>query len=188
MMPVRFLSGHTGMEAFATHGTVCLKMRGAGMKFVHGGISLQELVVPLLDYHFLRNQSKEYQDNRYKYDTLPVTLDLLSPPKKISNMIFTLNFYQKEAVGGNRRAAVYTLYFTDSTGELVSDGHHVTADRKSSNIQERRFERIPFNLKSQKYDGKETYYLVIQDEEGKARRIPFTIDIPFAMDDFDFFA
>lgn len=188
MMPVRFLSGHTGMEAFATHGTVCLKMRGAGMKFVHGGISLQELVVPLLDYHFLRNQSKEYQDNRYKYDTLPVTLDLLSPPKKISNMIFTLNFYQKEAVGGNRRAAVYTLYFTDSTGELVSDGHHVTADRKSSNIQERRFERIPFNLKSQKYDGKETYYLVIQDEEGKTRRIPFTIDIPFAMDDFDFFA
>ena len=36
-------------------------MKGGGLNFVHGGISLQEMVVPVIDYHFLRNDSKEYE-------------------------------------------------------------------------------------------------------------------------------
>ena len=39
---------------------------------------------------------------RKKYDTKPVEVSLLSATHKVSNMIFSLNFYQKDAVGGNR--------------------------------------------------------------------------------------
>ena len=40
-------------------------------------------------------------------------VSLLSATHKVSNMIFSLNFYQKEPVGDNREAATYQLYFTD---------------------------------------------------------------------------
>ena len=88
-------------------------MNGGGMNFVHGGISLQEMVVPVIEYHYLRNDSMEYKRNKQKYDTKPVMVNLLSANRKISNMIFSLNFYQKDAVGANREAAVYQVYFTD---------------------------------------------------------------------------
>ena len=94
-----------------------------------GGISLQEIVVPVIDYHYLRTDSKTYQKNRSKIDTKPVTVSLLSATHKISNMIFSLNFYQKEAVGDNREKAVYSLYFTDSSGKVVSDTAKIIADK-----------------------------------------------------------
>ena len=71
-------------------------MSGGAMNFVHGGISLQEMVVPVIEYHYLRNDSMEYKRNKQKYDTKPVTVNLLSANRKISNMIFSLNFYQKD--------------------------------------------------------------------------------------------
>ena len=173
---------------FAPRENIRIKMKGGGLNFVHGGISLQEMVVPVIEYHFLRNQSKEYKRNKSMYDTKPVDISLLSANRKISNMIFSLNFYQKEAVGGNREAATYQLYFTDSAGKAISDVQKIIADKTSDNGQDRTF-RCSFNLKSLKYDNKEIYYLVIADENGLqiVQREEFQIDIAFAVDEFDFF-
>ena len=159
------------------------------MNFVHGGISLQEMVVPVIEYRFLRNSSKEYQENRKKYDTKPVPVNLLSSSRKISNMIFSLNFHQTEAVGYNREAATYQLYFTDSNGKQISDVQKIIADKTSDNGQDRVF-RCSFNLKSLKYSNTENYYLVIADEAGTQmpQREQFQIDIAFAVDEFDFFS
>ena len=113
----------------------------------------------------MRNSSKMYQRNKEQIDTKPVTISLLSASRKTSNMIFPLNFYQKEPVGGNREAASYLLYFVDSNGQKVSDTCKIIADKSSDNAQERTF-RCNFNLRSQKYSNRETYYLVIADESG----------------------
>ena len=187
LLPVKFLGGNTAYDAFAPRESIRIKMKGGGLNFVHGGISLQEMVVPVIEYHFLRNQSKEYKKNKSKYDTKPVEISLLSANRKISNMIFSLNFYQKDAVGGNREAATYQLYFTDSSGKAISDVQKIIADKTSDNGQERTF-RCSFNLKSLKYSNTETYYLVIADENGlQMQREEFQIDIAFAVDEFDFF-
>ena len=184
---VKFLEGNTEYSGFAPRENIRIKMTGAGLNFVHGGISLQEMVVPVIEYHFLRNQSKEYKKNKSKYDTKPVEISLLSAGRKISNMIFSLNFYQKEAVGGNREAATYQLYFTDSSGKTISDVQKIIADKTSDNGQERTF-RCSFNLKSLRYSNTENYYLVIADENGlQVQREEFQIDIAFAVDEFDFF-
>ena len=155
---------------------------------MHGGISLQEMVVPVLEFQFLRNAYKMYQRNKDKIDTKPVTISLLSASRKISNMIFSLNFYQKEAVGGNREAASYLLYFVDVNGQKISDTCKIIADKTSDNAQERTF-RCNFNLRSQKYSNRETYYLIIADESGLQAPIreEFQIDIAFAVDEFNFF-
>lgn len=184
---VKFLDGNTDYEAYAPKENVRIKMNGGGLNYVHGGISLQELCVPLIEYHFLRNQSKVYQRNKEAYDTKPVEISLLSATHKISNMIFSLNFYQKEAVGDNRAGAVYQVYFTDGKGKQISDVQKIIADKTSENGQERTF-RCSFNLKSLKYDNKEIYYLVIAEEGGEIKaQEEFQIDIALAVDDFDFF-
>ena len=104
-------------------------------------------------------------------------------------MIFSLNFYQTEAVSDNREAANYQIYFTDSNGKQISDIQKIIADKTSDNGQERTF-RCSFNLKSLKYSNRETYYLIIADESGlqMPQRIEFQIDIAFAVDEFDFFS
>ena len=66
-------------------------------------------------------------------DTKPVEVSLLSATHKVSNMIFLLNFYQKEPVGDNREAATYQLYFTDSNGKQISDVAKIIADKTSDN-------------------------------------------------------
>lgn len=188
LQKVQFLGGTSEYDAFAPKENVRIKMNGSGLNFVHGGISLQEMVVPVIDYHFLRNQYKQYQRNQKKYDTKPVEVSLLSATHKVSNMIFSLNFYQKEPVGDNREAATYQLYFTDSNGKQISDTSKIIADKTSDNGQERTF-RCSFNLKSLKYDNKEIYYLVIADTDGLVvSREEFQIDIAFAVDEFDFFS
>lgn len=187
LLPVKFMDDR--YDAFAPRASVRIKKKGGGLNFVHGGISLQEMVVPIIEYHYLRNDSKAYQRNKAKYDTRPVEVGLLSASRKISNMIFSLNFYQKEAVGDNRSAANYLLYFVNSNGKQISDTAKIIADKTSENGQERTF-RCSFNLKSLKYDNRASYYLVIADESGlqMPQKEEFQIDIAFAVDEFDFFS
>ena len=126
LLPIKFLSGKTEFDGFAPRESIRIKMNGGGMNFVHGGISLQEMVVPVIEYHYLRSNSMEYKRNKDKYDTKQVTIHLLSANRKISNMIFSLNFYQKDAVSANREAATYQLYFTDENGKQISNVQSIT--------------------------------------------------------------
>lgn len=189
LLPVKFVDDKSEFDAFAPRENVRIKMNGGGLNFVHGGISLQEMVVPVIDYQFLRNASKTYQRNKEKYDTKPVTVSLLSATRKISNMIFSLNFYQKEAVGDNRSACNYLCYFTDANGKQISNTARIIADKTSDNGQERTF-RCSFNFKSLKYSNQSSYYLVIADESGlqAPQHEEFQIDIAFALDEFNFFS
>lgn len=189
LLPVKLLSGKTEFDGFTPRESIRIKMNGGGMNFVHGGISLQEMVVPVIEYHYLRNDSMEYKRNKQKYDTKPVTVNLLSANRKISNMIFSLNFYQKDAVSANREAATYQVYFTDENGKQISDVQKIIADKTNDNGAERTF-RCQFNLKSLKYSNTANYYLVIADEQGlqMSQSELFQIDIAFAVDEFDFFS
>lgn len=188
LLPVRLLSGRTPYTAYTPRETIRIRKSGGGQNFVHGGATLQEMVVPVISYHHLRNASKAYQQNKDKYDTKPVTLSLLSANHKICNMIFGLNFVQAEAVGDNRIPCNYLIYLVDDQGKQVSDIQKVIADKVSENIQERTF-RCTFHLKPLQYSNTKLYYLVIASEDGLQvpQKIEFQIDIAFTVDEFDFF-
>lgn len=186
LMPVKFLDDR--YDSFTPRESVRIKKKGGGLNFVHGGISLQEMVVPVVEYHYLRNDSMTYRNNKEKYDTRPVEIGILSSSRKITNMIFSLDFYQKDPLGSNRSMASFAIYFVDANGQVISDMARIIADKTSKDLKDRSF-RCDFNLKSLKYDKKETYYLVMKDESGL--RMPdkeeFQIDIAMAIDEFDFF-
>lgn len=104
-------------------------------------------------------------------------------------MIFSLDFYQKEAVKDNYVPSTYNVFMMDLNGNIISDIQKIVADRKSLSGVDRIF-RLTFNLKQRPYNSHELYYLVIQDEEGLQAPVKeeMQIDISMAFDDFDFFS
>ena len=102
------------------------------------------------------------------------------------NSIFSLDFYQKEAVGGKITATTYEIFMADVSSVVVSDKKIIIADKTSKNGSERVF-RIRLTLKSMDFKKTEIYYLTVM-EKGTANiieKIEFTIDIAF-VNDFDF--
>lgn len=190
LMPIKFMDENSGLKGFAPRENIRIKKQGGGINFVHGGISLQEMMVPLISYRHLRNDNKEYQRNKSRIDVKPVELKVLSNIRKISNMIFNMSFYQSEMLSETREAANFTLYFVDEYGKKISDEVRIIADRNNSEDDtDRRFD-VRFNLKAGKYDSKKSYYLMIIEELGKLvpEKIEFSIDIPFATGEYDFFS
>ena len=153
---------------------------GGGMNYVHGGASLQEMMVPLITYKNLKASSKAFVENT------KATLELVSSGRKVSNNMFSLNFFQKEPVGGKVSSCTYSLFFSDAAGKLISDVKTVIADKVNDNSADRTF-RVRFTLKGQAFDKTQDYYLNImeKDSSGVPERVPFTIDIAFT-NDFDF--
>lgn len=188
LMPVNGIYNDANMLGFAPRENIRIKGAG-GVNFVHGGTSLQEMSVPVITYKYLRSGYKALRINKDKYDTKQVSIALLSSNRKISNMIFNLSFYQKEAVKDNYVSCTYIAYIEDAMGNEVSDRQKIIADKTSTVAKDREF-KCTFNLKSQKFNNTDTYYLVIIDEEGK--QVPIKeevqIDIAMAIDEFDFFS
>lgn len=188
LMPVKGIYNDANMLGFAPRENIRIKGAG-GVNFVHGGTSLQEICVPVITYKYLRSGYKALRINKDKYDTKQVSIALLSSNRKISNMIFNLSFYQKEQVKDNYVPCTYIAYIEDAMGNEVSDRQKIIADKTSTIAKDREF-KCTFNLKSQKFNNTDTYYLVIIDEEGK--QVPIKeevqIDIAMAIDEFDFFS
>ncbi len=171
---------NSGLAGFTPMDNIRMKKQGGGMNYVHGGVSLQESVVPVIEFKNMRPTSKKYVDVK------KAELQLISQGRKVSNSIFSLDFYQKEAVSGKVAPATYEIYMADASGKAVSDNKTVIADKTSNNGSDRIF-RERFTLKSEEYKKTDTYYLTIV-EQGTANvtdRIEFTIDIAF-VNDFDF--
>lgn len=173
---------HCGSDlvGFTPLDNIRMKKQGGGMNYVHGGISLQESVVPVIEYKNLRTSSKKFVDVK------KAELQLISQSRKVSNSIFSLDFYQKEAVSGKITAATYEIYMADASGKAVSDKKTVIADKTSTNGSDRVF-RTRFTLKSMDFKKTDTYYLTVV-EKGTTNitdRVEFTIDIAF-VNDFDF--
>ena len=165
------------IKGYAPQDTIRMKVQGGGENYVHGGISLQELVVPVIAFKNLRTSSKNYVEVKN------AELKLLSESRKISNLIFSLEFHQRQPVGDKIQPCTYSIYMTDDEGVVISDRQTVIADKTSDNAADRVF-RIRFNLKAGTYDKKKVYRLVIANEID-VEEIEFHIDIAFA-DDFGF--
>lgn len=171
---------NSDLVGFTPLDNIRMKKQGGGMNYVHGGISLQECVVPVIEFRNMRSTSRNFVDVR------KTELQLISQTRKVSNSIFSLDFYQKEAVSGKVSAATYEIFMADATGSAVSDKQTVIADKTSANGSDRVF-RTRFTLKSLDFKKTDSYYLTVVEKGSSSvtDRIEFTIDIAF-VNDFDF--
>ena len=180
LMPVQ-LEGEiegTPVKGYTPQDSTRIKVSGGGENFVHGGVSLQEMVVPVIAFKNLRTTSKKY------VEVSKAELKLLSESRKISNLLFSLDFFQRQPIGEKIEPCAYSVYMTDEEGTIVSDRQTIIADRTSTNASERVF-RVRFNLKAGVYDKNKIYRLIIANDTDVSNEEEFHIDIAFA-DDFGF--
>lgn len=180
LMPVQ-LEGEIGgiaVKGYTPLDSTRIKIAGGGENHVHGGVSLQEMVVPVIAFKNLRTTSKKY------VEVSNAEIKLLSESRKVSNLLFSLDFFQRQPIGDKVQPCAYSIYMTDDEGVLISDRQTIIADRTSTNASERVF-RVRFNLKAGAYDKNKIYRLVIANDTDVPEEVEFHIDIAFA-DDFGF--
>ena len=156
-------------------GVDVFKLKGAGLNYVHGGASLEECIIPLLEV-----KAKKGAKNQSK-----VGLQLLSTNNRVTN--YEVTFFQKENVSNTILAREFSIYFEDDDGNKISNEVLIFANRNSEYAEDRQFkEKITFKRIS--YSKNKRYYLIIKDTEKDLEidRIEYMIDIAI-QDNFDFF-
>jgi uncharacterized protein (TIGR02687 family) len=168
------------LTAYVPNGTIRNRMQGSGVNFVHGGASLQEIVVPLLSFKIKRAGQKGSQAIQ------KVDIRLTNTARKITNSIFNLEFFQTEKVEEKMVSRTVVIYMADEEGKVLSNEERIIGDRTFDNPAERTF-KLQFVLKSMSYDRSKTYYLLVKDTETGVvtEKVPFTINLGI-VSDFDF--
>jgi uncharacterized protein (TIGR02687 family) len=123
-----------------------LRLKGSGSRFVHGGASLQEVVIPVIRINKKR-----------KSDVSAVEVDILRGGiSVITSGQLALVFYQMEpstdkVQSRTLRAGIYT-----QDGELISDSHDLVFDFVSDNPRERELQvRFVLTRKADEANGRD---------------------------------
>lgn len=104
-----------------------LRLKGSGSRFVHGGATLQEVVIPLISVHKKRQS-----------DVGKVEVEVIGGGgKAITTGQLGVMLYQTEAVTEKRQPRLLRVGLYTLAGEPVSDMHELHFDRDSSNPRER---------------------------------------------------
>jgi uncharacterized protein (TIGR02687 family) len=158
-----------------------LRLKGSGSRFVHGGATLQEVVIPLL------HVSKKRQS-----DVARVEVDFIGEGSKtITTGQLAVLLYQREAVTEKRqprrlRAGLFTL-----SGELISDQHELLFDFATENPREREMQvRLLLSRKADAANGQQVELRLEEPVEGtshysKYKAVRYTIRRSFTSE-FDF--
>jgi uncharacterized protein (TIGR02687 family) len=175
------------LVGYAPYQTIRLKAAGGSSNYVHGGVSLEEMMVPVVEFDSVRSDSKAYASNKDKYEHKPVGIKLTTPlSKPICTNVFAFDFYQDKSVGLDAAAAKYQIFLEDVKGSKISDIGNVIADKTDPDAAKRTFS-VMLNLKPGKYLKSDIYYLTVMDVESGAilSKDQVVIDGDFS-DDFGF--
>lgn len=175
-LPLRALGREDWMGVFPRGGRR-FRLQGSNSSYMHGGLSLQEMMVPLIQY-----QNKKSGQKGYTAIT-KTDIVLLGDHREISNNLFTLAFFQKEPCIGKVQPRRVLARFEDGNGAVISDEHIINGSSISQENNER-VSRVSFRLLGSGYDRTLDYWLVLTDREDRQEieRIPFRINIVFGLD------
>lgn len=127
----RFTAEHAGLEGsvemLIPKSISRLRRQGSGSRFVHGGATLQEIVVPVLKINKKRQS-----------DTSAVDVEIIgSSNQLITSSQISVRFYQVAAVTEKTQARTLRAGIYSQSGELISDSHELLFDLRSDNPRER---------------------------------------------------
>lgn len=99
---------------------MCSKVSGGGQNFVHGGASLQEIIVPVIDI----------KTSKYHTETRSAGIALIGSLSKIANLTTNLDFIQTEAVSDVNKETTYKIFFISGDNEKISNDKHICSGQK----------------------------------------------------------
>ena len=131
-----------------------LRLKGSGSRFVHGGASLQEVIIPIIKINKKRQS-----------DISAVEVDILRGSSTvITSGQLAVALYQAQPVTDKvqprkLRAGIYT-----QEGELISDCHELTFDLTSENPRERELQ-VRFVLTRKADEANNQEVILVLDEK-----------------------
>lgn len=150
-------------------GADIIKMAGGGQNYVHGGSSLQEMVVPVIKVNTFKG----------KQETGLVNVELSTFTRRVTGIEVKLDFMQMEPVTDTVKPRRLQAFFVDADGAKISFPVPITANIKSTDAKDRLIQE-KFTLKSGTYNRSQEYFLVIADQDDETvevHRYKFEIDI-----------
>ncbi len=158
-----------------------LRLKGSGSRYVHGGASLQELVLPVLKINKKRRS-----------DITCVGVDILrSGTSVITSGQLSIAFYQIEPVTGKKQPRTLHAGIYTKNGELISDDHELTFDFTSENPREREIQiRFLMARKADEANGQDVILRLEEQLPGTShfreyKTVIYTMQRSFTSD-FDF--
>lgn len=133
-----------------------IRIQGAGSRFVHGGASLQEIVVPVLEINKAR-----------KSDVEQVEIDIISGSSNITSNAFAVSFYQKQPITDKIQPRQLKASFYTRSGSLISDVSTLlfNSTEKDSMAREKR-QVFLFTSEASKQNGEDVHLKLEEQIEG----------------------
>ena len=118
-----------GADIRIAKGIMRMHRQGSGVKFVHGGASLQEIVVPVVEIQHVRSS---------RADVVPVEAEILiDGAGRITTNRFNVSVYQASPVGEEFSERIVRLSLRSQHGELLSDEVQLVLDSEADTVQDR---------------------------------------------------
>ena len=133
-----------------------LRVKGSGSRYVHGGATLQEIVVPVLKINKKREGDLSYVD-----------VDIISGMQVITSGQMAVRFYQQQPVEGKLlpRKLEVALYSQDD--KLISDKHELLFDLTGKEPRDREITcGLVLTRDAEKYNGQEIVLKLRELESG----------------------
>jgi hypothetical protein len=160
-----------------------LRKQGSGSRYVHGGATLQEVVVPIL---FV---SKKKSDTVIKVD-----VDILNKTNnRITTNMHSVKFYQQQPVGEGVIARTIKSYLVEFIGDqrtIISDFFNYTFDSESSRSEDRETQHS-FKISTTSKRSQNIQLIIEEKVEGTSKwnlvgQYPYTLSLTME-NDFDEF-
>lgn len=157
-----------------------IKIQGGGHRFVHGGATLQEMVVPLI---FIKKRRKD--------DVKEVTVSML-PISQITTNSVVLSFYQEEPISQKVKPLTLKIALYSPENNILSNTQKYRFDSEDS-YERNREVKLKFDLKqiASEYSGKNIKLImkkIIENstEEPIYKEYDVRLQLSFANDFDDF--
>ncbi len=150
-----------------------------GARFVHGGVMLQEVCVPMIAISALRGEKM------VQHQKQPVGVVVKTELIKIVNNIDKISFIQTDPVGERFVARLVDVFIIDSEGQEVSSRESINFDSQSQSMDERSRD-VRLKLMGSQFERHASYTLVLENTETQTRYNQYAVTIDLAFQD-DFF-
>lgn len=158
-----------------------LRLSGSGSRFVHGGASLQEVIIPVISI----NKKRES-------DTSAVEVDILrSGGSVITSGQLAVTLYQTEPTTEKIQPRTLRIGIFTKSNTLISDQHEIVMDLTSDNPRERELKlRFVLSQEADDANGQEVFLTLEEPVNGTThfkvyKQLSYTIRRSFTSD-FDF--
>lgn len=158
-----------------------MRAKGSGSRYVHGGSSLQEIVLPVIRVRKTRTD-----------DVVLVNVQIVRPPRgQITTGQIEIKFFQMEHVTDKQQAHELSAAIFTEDGILISTEEKLYFDFTSENPNERvRSQNFLLNRAADKYNGK-TVYVKLRSRIKKTSHFKDHASLPLELKrgistDFDF--